>query len=85
MATVKIAHNSPSHANPSELEQGIAQALYDLESQVSDLKSALRPLQFASAKEVSEGIAFWRSLVFWEQKQEQVGRWRNWRNEHEMR
>jgi hypothetical protein len=48
----KIAHNSPSHANPSELELQIAQALFDLESSVSDLKAALRPLQFSSAKEV---------------------------------
>ena len=51
-ATIKIAHNSPSHANPSELEQQIAQALFDLESSVTDLKAALRPLQFTSAKEV---------------------------------
>lgn len=50
--TIKIAHNSPSHSNPSELEMSIAQALFDLESSVSDLKTALRPLQFASAKEV---------------------------------
>ncbi|KAA8913042.1 ribosomal protein S7e [Sphaerosporella brunnea] len=55
MATNKIAHNSPSHANPSELEQQIAQALFDLESSVSDLKSTLRPLQFASAKEIEVG------------------------------
>jgi len=52
MSINKIAHNSPSHANPSELESSIAQALYDLEQSVSDLKSALRPLQFHSAKEV---------------------------------
>ena len=49
----KIAANSPSHANPSELEQHIAQALFDLEQSVADLKSALRPLQFTSAKEVN--------------------------------
>ncbi|KAI5853558.1 ribosomal protein S7e [Tricharina praecox] len=52
MATNKIAHNSPSHANPSELETQIAQALFDLESSVSDLKASLRPLQFSSAKEI---------------------------------
>lgn len=51
-ATIKIAHNSSSHTNPSELELSIAQALFDLESSVSDLKTALRPLQFSSAKEV---------------------------------
>ncbi|KAI5804541.1 ribosomal protein S7e [Geopyxis carbonaria] len=55
MATNKIAHNSPSHANPSELETNIAQALFDLESQVADLKAALRPLQFSSAKEFEVG------------------------------
>lgn len=53
MATNKIALNSPSHANPSELETNIAQALYDLESSVADLKASLRPLQFSSAKEVN--------------------------------
>lgn len=52
MASIKIAHNSPSHAAPSELESSIAQALFDLESSVGDLKAALRPLQFSSAKEV---------------------------------
>jgi len=52
MATIKIAHNSPSHTNPSELETQIAQAFFDLESSVSDLKASLRPLQFYSAKEV---------------------------------
>jgi len=52
MATNKIAHNSPSHANPSELESSIAQAFFDLESSVPKLRAALRPLQFASAKEV---------------------------------
>lgn len=49
---VKIAATSPSHAAPSELESNIAQALYDLEQSVTDLKSALKPLQFSSAKEV---------------------------------
>ena len=49
----KIAINSSSHSNPSDLEQNIAQALFDLEQSVSDLKSALRPLQFTSAKEVN--------------------------------
>lgn len=49
----KIVATSPSHANPSELENSIATALYDLESNTPDLKAALRPLQFSSAKEVS--------------------------------
>jgi hypothetical protein len=56
MATNKIAHNSPSHASPSELETNIAQALFDLEISVSDLKAALRPLQFYAAKEVRYNI-----------------------------
>jgi len=55
MATVKIAHNSPSRAKPSELENSIAQALYDLETQVSDLKATLRPLQFHNARELEVG------------------------------
>jgi small subunit ribosomal protein S7e len=48
----KIAANSPSRQNPSELEQAIAGALYDLETNTADLKVALRPLQFVSAREV---------------------------------
>ena len=48
----KIAANSPSRQNPSELEQNIAGALYDLETNTADLKVALRPLQFVSAREV---------------------------------
>lgn len=49
----KIAVNSPSRQNPSELETAIAGALYDLESNTQDLKATLRPLQFVSAREVS--------------------------------
>jgi small subunit ribosomal protein S7e len=48
----KIAHNSPSRQNPSELEANIAKALYELEQNTADLKAALRPLQFVSAREV---------------------------------
>lgn len=48
----KIEPNSSSRQNPSELEQSIAQALYDLETNTADLKVALRPLQFVSAREV---------------------------------
>lgn len=48
----KIAANSPSRQNPSELELSIAGALYDLETNTADLKVALRPLQFVSAREV---------------------------------
>jgi small subunit ribosomal protein S7e len=48
----KIAPNSPSRAKPSEVEQQIATALYDLENSVPEMKAALRPLQFVSAREV---------------------------------
>lgn len=48
----KIAANSPSRQNPSEIETSIAGALYDLESNIPDLRSPLRPLQFVSAREV---------------------------------
>ena len=48
----KIAVSSPSRANPSELETKIAQALYDLETNTTDLKVQLRPLQIVSAREV---------------------------------
>lgn len=49
----KIVATSPSRQNPSELETSIAGALYDLETNTADLKVALRPLQFVSAREVS--------------------------------
>ena len=48
----KIAPNSPSRQNPSEIETSIANALYDLETNIPDMKSSLRPLQFVSAREV---------------------------------
>ena len=48
----KIAPNSPSKQQPSELESSIANALYDLETNIPDMRSALRPLQFVSAREV---------------------------------
>lgn len=48
----KIAPNSPSRAKPSEVESSIATALHDLESNVPDMRAALRPLQFVSAREV---------------------------------
>ena len=53
----KIAANSPSRQHPSELETSIANAIYDLETNTADMKSALRPLQFTSAKEVSLIVA----------------------------
>ena len=48
----KIAPNSPSRQNPSEIETSIATALYELETNIPDMRSALRPLQFVSAREV---------------------------------
>ncbi|KIW90247.1 40S ribosomal protein S7 [Cladophialophora bantiana CBS 173.52] len=51
----KIAHNSPSRQHPSELEISIATALYELETNIPDLKVALRPLQFVSARELEVG------------------------------
>ncbi|CZT20457.1 probable 40S ribosomal protein CRPS-7 [Ramularia collo-cygni] len=51
----KIAPNSPSRAKPSEVETNIATALFDLESNVPDMRSALRPLQFVSAREIDVG------------------------------
>ena len=48
----KIAATSSSREHPSELETNIANALYELETNIPDLKSALRPLQFVSAREV---------------------------------
>jgi small subunit ribosomal protein S7e len=51
----KIAHNSPSRQNPSELETSIATALYELETNIPDLKVSLRPLQIVSARELEVG------------------------------
>lgn len=61
----KIAATSPSRQHPSELETNISSALFDLESNTPDMKSALRPLQFTSAREVwssrsSSSIACYR-------------------------
>ncbi|KAL3413694.1 ras protein rab-17 [Aspergillus fumigatus] len=60
----KIAHNSPSRQNPSELETAIAGALYDLESNTQDLKATLRPLQFVSAREVEVGHGKKAVIIF---------------------
>ena len=49
----KILPTSPSRQHPSELETSIASAIYDLETNTPDMRSALRPLQFVQAKEVS--------------------------------
>lgn len=49
----KIAATSPSRQHPNETETNIANALHDLETNIPDMKSYLRPLQFVSAREVS--------------------------------
>lgn len=54
MALHKIAANSPSRQSPSELEKSLAGALSDLETNTPDLKAALRPLQFVTAREVRD-------------------------------
>lgn len=43
--------NAPS-VPPTEIETVVAQALLDLESNVSELKAELRSLQFSAAKEI---------------------------------
>jgi hypothetical protein len=48
----KIAANSPSRQSPSDIETSIANALYDLEQNIPDMRAVLRPLQFVSAREV---------------------------------
>lgn len=59
----KIAPTSPSRQHPSELETSIANALYDLESNIPDMKSALRPLQFVSAREVSLALPIYNIIL----------------------
>ncbi|EWC45298.1 40S ribosomal protein S7 [Drechslerella stenobrocha 248] len=54
-ATSKIYPSSSSAQNPSEIELQVAQAFLDLETNAQELKSALRPLQFQSAKELEVG------------------------------
>ncbi|KAI5200765.1 ribosomal protein S7e [Aureobasidium subglaciale] len=51
----KIAPNSPSRQNPSEIETSIATALYELENNIQDMRASLRPLQFVSAREIEVG------------------------------
>jgi len=43
--------NAPT-TPPDETEEKVAQALYDLENNVPDLKAELRPLQISAAREV---------------------------------
>jgi len=48
----KIAANSKSRTHPNEVETNVASALHELESNIPDMRGALRPLQFVSAREV---------------------------------
>jgi len=51
MASNKIAKSAGS-APANDIELQVAQALYDLETNVAELKKDLRPLQISTAKEV---------------------------------
>ncbi|KAG0371724.1 40S ribosomal protein, partial [Mortierella sp. AD032] len=51
MASHKIAKNGPA----DEIELSVAQALFDLENNVADLKKDLKALQISSAKEIETG------------------------------
>ncbi|KAL1921199.1 40S ribosomal protein eS7 [Calcarisporiella thermophila] len=53
MASSKIA--KPAGAAADEIELNVAQALYDLENNVAELKAPLRPLQITAAKELEIG------------------------------
>jgi small subunit ribosomal protein S7e len=53
-AVNKITLTSPSRASPSEIEINLATALHDLETNIPDMRSALRPLQFVTAREVRQ-------------------------------
>jgi len=48
----KIDASSPSRQSPTDIETSIANALYDLEQNIPDMRAVLRPLQFVSAREV---------------------------------
>lgn len=75
MATNKIAANSPSRAHPTEIETNIASALYDLETNQPDMKSALRPLQIVSAREVRPAML---QIVLGEKRDGCGTAWTSW-------
>ncbi|KAF9434404.1 40S ribosomal protein, partial [Entomortierella beljakovae] len=60
MASHKIAKNGPA----DEIELAVAQALFDLENNVNDLKKELKALQISSAKEVETGNGKKAIVVF---------------------
>ncbi|KAF9437560.1 hypothetical protein BGZ76_000215 [Entomortierella beljakovae] len=59
MASHKIAKNGPA----DEIELSVAQALFDLENNVNDLKKDLKALQISSAKELLDRIKELSTLV----------------------
>nr|OQO17626.1 40S ribosomal protein S7 [Rachicladosporium sp. CCFEE 5018] len=59
----KIAPNSPSRAKPSEIETNIATALHELETNIPDMRAALRPLQFVSARERRRALGGYHKLT----------------------
>nr|OQO27772.1 40S ribosomal protein S7 [Rachicladosporium sp. CCFEE 5018] len=59
----KIAPNSPSRAKPSEIETNIATALHELETNIPDMRAALRPLQFVSSMERRRALGGYHKLT----------------------
>jgi len=62
MASIKIA--KPAGQVADETELAVAQALFDLENNVAELKKDLRPLQISAAKEVELGSGKKAIVIF---------------------
>ncbi|KAI9224084.1 ribosomal protein S7e [Blastocladiella britannica] len=54
----------PANVQPDELEMSVAQAIYDLENNVAELKGDLRAVQIHAAKEVDIGKGRKAIIVF---------------------
>ncbi|ODQ50867.1 40S ribosomal protein S7 [Saitoella complicata NRRL Y-17804] len=54
----------PTGVAADEVELTVAQALFDLETSVADLRKELRPLQFSAAKEVEVGSGKKAIVIF---------------------
>jgi len=52
LAATKVRSVKPTGVDPSELEDQVAQALFDLEVNSNDLKAELKDLTFVAAKEI---------------------------------
>ena len=52
MVSARNKIHKPAGQEPDELENAVAQALFDLES-VAEIKADIMPLQFNAAKEVT--------------------------------